>query len=377
MDKEEETRKQMLAGVKPLIENIGEFLTQIESMNRDLNQISMMLTGKGFALPKINNVAITYNNKMVDIFSLYRKKGVLLSDSCLKFIVVNHLVGIVGEAADCIDEYLKVAAKINLLLDKIKKKFILLRKHEFFKHKELLLSLSNEILRILEAYAKYDRMVFDFDLEKDILAVQESQRGVIAEIEAEMNPFPDEQDAYVRSCNDELDDLGIKKRMLCSAEQPKREKIPYNQLLDILYKAMGNTEERYEKQPMVAWTVLNRLSDCFELLKQANEENNDALYGQVSDRITSFNYLELTPWIVDIVGETLAFYGATTQEYEMLKAELVVLGFGDKIPEIEQNLASNKYAGYIETETRLLKNSPTKQFVIPDFKKPEKKDQQN
>ncbi len=377
MDKEQETRKQMVAGVLPLANSIGEFLTQIESMNRDLNQINMLLTGHGFSIPKLGNIAITYNNKMVDIFQLYRSKEVLLSESCLKFIVVNYLVGIVGEATDCIDEYMRVADKITKLLTKIRQKFVLLRKHEFFKNKELLLSLSNEIVKLLEKYARLDNLVFNFDLEKDILTVQESQRGIIAEIEHEMNPFPDEKDVFVRSCNDELSDLGIKQRMLCSADQPKREKIPYNQLLDIIYKAMGNTEERYEKYPLVAWTVLNRLSDNFEMLKKANAENDESLYERVSDQVTSFNYLDLTPWIVDIVGETLAFYGATNEEYETLKKELVSLGFGDKIPEIERNLATDKYAGYLEIEAKLFKTSSTKQFVLPELKQVEKKDQQS
>ena len=183
MDKEQETRKQMVAGVLPLADSIGEFLTQIESMNRDLNQINMLLTGHGFSIPKLGNIAITYNNKMVDIFQLYRSKEVLLSESCLKFIVVNYLVGIVGEATDCIDEYMRVADKITKLLTKIRQKFVLLRKREFFKNKELLLSLSNEIVKLLEKYARLDNLVFNFDLEKDILTVQESQRGIIAEIE--------------------------------------------------------------------------------------------------------------------------------------------------------------------------------------------------
>lgn len=370
MDKEKETKDQMLSGIGSLIKSINEFLNEIGIMNKELDRVKRAVSNEGLSCYKLNNIAITYNNKLVELFQLYKRKNVLLSDSCLKYAFINYFVELVAKATACTEKYLALIAKINEVISNINKKNPLFRRRALMKNKELLLQLIGEVEKTLDEYNNCDQKLFCFNLEKDILKLYEAERELFETLSE--GTTPTEPDLFIQSCNEELTDLGIEQKIgkFKEDEYLEMKKLPtIEELRKILYQTINSVQEKYEKFPIVTWTILNRISDNFELIKRAYATKNYELYKKVSDRITGFNYLDLSTWIVDIVGETLSFYGISYEELGMLKNELKLLGFEDKWPEIERNIAEEKYDEYVKEQTRLLDSSKTKKLIIPVFTK--------
>ena len=233
------------------------------------------------------------------------------------------------------------------------------------KNKDLLLEILSEISEILKEYERLDRALFDFDLRKDVLVLHETQKELIEKIEKEINPNNIKDNIYLQDCNKELSDLGIEQRFEIKHKKGKT----FNELIYIIQDSIEATEEKYENYPIVAWAILNRLSDNFELLKQAHNSKNQSLYEEISNKIISFDHLNLSELIVDIVGECLSFYGSTYEELTMLKKELTELGFEDKIHEIEKKIVKEEYRDYVNMKSQLLEKSSIKQLVLPYIKK--------
>ena len=360
---EEETRKTILSSVDGLISNINDFLMEAESINDGLDYVLKRLSKEELFVGKLYNVGITYNNKLVEIFQLYKRKKLLVSESCLRFVIINYLSTILANTTKCIEKYFELVKIIDVMIRHIRKTNIIFKRFTINKNRELLSSMIKEAQKALEEYRSFDKEIDDFNLERDAMKLYESQKGFFSNFESKGV----KRDNFIMECNKELKVLGIETRF--PIETMDIGDLPtYNELIDIISDTINKVSEQYEKFPVTSWTILNRMNDNFELLKRAYETKDIDLYRKTSERITSFNYLELSPWIVDIVGETLAFYGLSYEELDMLRKELAALGFGDKISEIESNIANEKYEEYIKLQINLLETSNTKKIILPTFK---------
>ena len=366
-EKDHQLKTKLLSDIKPLIEKINMFLEVIKITNEKLSTTMMMVENKSLNYPNLNNIAISYNNKLVEIFQIYQKKGIYFSDSTLKFLVEDYLVGLVARGIECTDKYVQILAVINELANRINGKFFLFRKIELTKNKEVLSQLLNEIEKTLEEYDAIDRKIIDFDLDKDISKLYEVEKGFIAEIEKKSNPNVINSNMFIKSCNEELQSLGIKKR-INPVNNESNQLIALDTLQLILWEKTNKVQEKYTNFPIVAWCTVNNLSDSFEFSKQALANNDLNLYKKMSEKIMVFDYLDTSTWIVDMVGEVLSFYGLPLDEINMLIGEFQNLGLEDKFHELEDNVLDEKYKEYVLMKTNMVESSPTKVMIFPTFK---------
>ena len=372
---EEEVKNKMLAGINNLIPAMNETLEEITGIDEAIGIIKSSISDKKFCNKKIDNIAITYNNKLVEIFQFYKKNNVSLDESCLKYLFLNYLVEILGKAIECTDRYSLYVQKIFEYVSRINKKNVLFRKIYISKNKEFLEQLIDEVSEVLNEYCAYDNQIFKFDLAKDALKLYEDQQELFEKIESEVSK-DGQKDVFLQNCNKELKDLGIK-TVFVKKEESIEDLPTYDELINRMYNDINKVEDKYEKYPITSWIILSHISDNFELLKQASDNKNNRLYREISNRITSFDYLNLSKYIVDMVGETLSFYGISRSELNMLRKELSKLGFKDKISEIEGNIMAGKYEEYGKLQTLLLESSPTKKILLPNIEKSENKKVQN
>ena len=96
---------------KKMINNMDSLISKLKTLrNNDTN---------------IPNIAITYNNKLVELLHIYKDNNVKFNGSELILLIHYHLLNIINESMFIIFEYIKIYKDIGKYAIKLKKSNLL------------------------------------------------------------------------------------------------------------------------------------------------------------------------------------------------------------------------------------------------------------
>ena len=187
---EEQEKKKLFDNTYFLIEKFTEMLTQIDKK---------IPFAKG--LP---NIIITYNNKLVELISLYRQKNMSFYTSKLKPIITVYFSKFISDAASILGELVNTYSL-----------YIRINKFHPIKKEET----KQKIYEIINIYKELDNKIFNFDFENDIIEV----------IKRDMEHFKADyqlnHEEIIANYNEELHLLGINQTVVDTIpEQTKKSK---------------------------------------------------------------------------------------------------------------------------------------------------------
>ncbi len=130
-----------------------EFLKSLDKLMDSMNALVNLLSEYSvLERGSIPNMAITYNNKIVELQRLYEKAGLSFWDGVLSLPIANYFIDLIATGV----------ATLESLVPHIKR--VPIFPHFQKKQKE-------HILAILESYRQLDEMIFVFSLDRDIVKV--------------------------------------------------------------------------------------------------------------------------------------------------------------------------------------------------------------
>ena len=231
------------------IEREKEFRTDFVQKVYDIKKSIEKLTGGNYA---ISNIGIILNNKMVEIYQIYKKSHVSYAKSSLRIVLSFYFSEVVLEAERSLQEY---ADNLSANISKI----------SATNTKEELSEVLNQANPKLQEYEKLSDEVFNFDLNKDIIKAVEKDIEIHEQIEKEggYNYYSDHPESVIEQYNQELEALGMTIR------------IPITVIENIKHK--GNNTEEYEEAHSeigkIDYSAIKQdIADAKTFLEQYNEE---------------------------------------------------------------------------------------------------------
>lgn len=160
---------------------------------------------------KVPNIAITYNNKVVEIIALYRRNNKSFYSSELRRVILRYLET-------------KIMAGVGVLSSLMS--FCLINKDKELTPEEAFI-LRQRILEFFSMYKACDDSLFDFDLEKEINKAIEYDICSSRKIgeEGGYDLYAEAIDEIINKYNEELKSIGINQRYTIPDELPDFNKL--------------------------------------------------------------------------------------------------------------------------------------------------------
>lgn len=152
----------------------------------------------------VQNIGITFNNKIVEIINIYKRYNKEIVDSKLFSLMYNHLIKMVFTADDI----------INKMVDYLNEEAIIIQnksKNEpNYSSKEDIEATINYLKEELVVYNAIDNSIFHFDIEKNIMDAFNTELKRTKEIEEDggFSSFSLNKNKYIEEYNRELNELG-------------------------------------------------------------------------------------------------------------------------------------------------------------------------
>ncbi|MCM1053627.1 MAG: hypothetical protein NC483_06620 [Ruminococcus sp.] len=326
-----------------LLYNIEEIINKVNKIIKNIEQSS-----KGtIALP---NIGITYNNKLVNIIQIYKRKGLNANKSSLCLAIQRFLIDLLTEGIKYIESYVEVISKRT-------------NEPNFEQQAN---SIVEETQKFLKAYKRIDQKIFDFDISKDILQVLQKDIAFFKE-----NGQKGGYDLYqsdnsvITNYNQELQTLGYNpiSPSILSENNPTKsetnESSPRQDTVDIkklVYQRIEQIKIEFKSTPVIAAALESQLIDYLDEAANFYSQGDMYNYESCYKHINQFNPNEE---ITQSVSKYIAYWAAANSfhnynEFDKVKKELIALGLGNAIPEIEQNINSNKYQDYIDYRNKII-----------------------
>lgn len=332
MEKEKEAIKEITDKAKQLIDMVNDIYEGYKAI--------------GYTF---DNIAITYNNKMVEIIQMYRKHNVSIDDSELMLVIQYHLQHIVNDALDyliklvsIIKEQSEITLKENSLLYRIK------NKSKNIKIKE---KLKKEEIELTSRYLSLVKKVFDFDIGKEINKIYEERKDFFEKMEGLISPFITNNQVFINNCNIDLRDLGYQERIPYDNQQDKKYPTIFNReddITEIAYQKISASRMLYSNYPGIKTAVETHLVILYSkaTLIASNQEEFEKILNEIK-KFDIKNDIEVP------IGEFLALSVDDDEENEkevwrITKEELINLEREDLIPKLEKAMHDNKYQYIVE-----------------------------
>ena len=283
---------------------------------------------------KLNNTAITYNNKVVELYNLYKSKNMDFCDSDLIPVILDYFSKLLNE----IEFYLTM---LNHLIIKFKK-FAITPKVLFKKYTAAhIVSIESFLIKC----AAVDKIIFDFSIERDFAGILDEEKDFIKEREAFGDPEHKYPGAVFHNCNIELGLLGYAKEQgerypLLTAE---KKHIYSEELWDLIDEKKEMIQKKYINFPYVCW-ALKRCVDSFDDLMADAFEISFAEVDAVFMRLKQFDE---SAEVVDALGNLVVCYEHRI-DLKLIRHELLSLNWLSKYDELVQKLEAGEYEDDIE-----------------------------
>lgn len=315
--------------------------------------------------PRIPNIGITYNNKLVEIVNIFEKKGFYLSDSALIGLINSHLLNVLGKGAEAFGQYVEA----------------LTRDVKSSKDVENMIKDADSYLKV---YLEIDKKILNFDIEKDISEALQyhidywRKKGENGGYDLYAD-CPDLVETY----NRELHSLGYNIALFTAIQQSgttdqvsennqpstpiqQDELIEINQIVSeaeqqiqyakISETALNKIEElklEFKDTPIIALALETQLINYLKELEIFSSQGDEQNYVLNCQKIENFNAIDE---MVESIGKYVAFRNSfyDYNEFPAIKEELTLLGLERLIPEIKQDIISNKYQKYVEQQSKIL-----------------------
>lgn len=157
----------------------------------------------------IENIGITFNNKMIEIYQIYARNNISYVQSTLKGVILPYLTDLVLDATNKLQEYIDI---YNVDIDNISTK-------------EEASRIIAQAKTKLQEYKKLTDKVFEFDINRDIVDAVEKDIERWREIgrEGGYNVYSKNPTEVIEHYNQELESLGMTTRIPMSVVENKDE----------------------------------------------------------------------------------------------------------------------------------------------------------
>ena len=358
MSREEEAKDEMLYPFKDWIGTLNEIQSRLEYWD-DI---------------KIPNIAITYNNKIVEILQLYRKHNVSLADSELRIVIICYLAAITSEAIESLQELSEILKKIDTINKSIygTSSFLLQRLNMLMSQK-LMAQLGERKNQLIEEYEKRDKELFDFDIERDICKVYVEQSEFFTKMERVVNRFNEGEERFINNCNIDLRNLGIKAQLPCKDQKDEKmitlDNINDN-IAEIMTEKLENMKTKYCYYPYIKTALETYLIVLFSALTIEMQSGNYEEAKRLSELIESFDdEKDLEKGLGEYIE--IALDDEDTDEkkiWNRIHRELIVLHKEDMFERLQEDLKNGKYQYALDLVNKELEKGTT---TMKKAKKPE------
>ena len=329
---EEEEKDRLFNNSHRLIVKTGELINNI---SKRINY--------NYELP---NVAITYNNKIVELIALYNNHNMTFYSAFLEAVILRHLTNLLVESCNSLNEIGDIIVKNNN---------VELSDEQF---KEA----GQNIGKLIEKYEALNKEIFNFDLEKDIISSidedveywnEQGQNG-------EYDLYSNDGDQLITNYNNELQDLGINQRYTKSVDNTLV--VDSQKLKDIFLTQREEISNYFKKNninaPIIQSALESQLLDYFDEAS-SYYSNNEEMYKMCVDKMKNFDVMSE---IKDSTSKYFAYWDDVNKfhnndEWSKAKEELEKMGLSDIITQIQQDLDSDKYKDYVEDRNESVKDS--------------------
>ena len=315
-----------------LLKDMGKFRNLIYERISELEKhkyfdIYRSFVGVKTAPIELNNIGVTYNNKIVELYHLYESKGLDFADSDLVPVILSYFRALLDDVTYYLD-----------LLDKeiVRFKRLTITPKVFFKR-----FLEPHIALIdglLVEFANIDNEIANFSIEKEFKELLETEKDYIQAREEYGNPDHKYPDAVLHNCYAEYGMLGYgpdvgKRYILMSAE---REFIYKRLIFYWLDEMKKKIKVKYQNFPYTQTILINRLNEIDSLMNDAISHGSIEKAEVVLIKTQDFDELD---GIVDEFCRMIAYY-KLEWDLESFKKELIGLGIVSKYDELVQKLNS-------------------------------------
>ncbi len=288
---------------------------------------------------ELKNVAITYNNKVIELFHLYKNKQLDFVDSDVAPVILDYFRSLLEET---IIHLAIIIAIINKIID-LDGLFL---KRQLFRGKEKKELLNNFFLleSLIERINSIDDTIFDFSIERNFSELLEIEKDYLSKKESAFNPDKEYSNAVMHNIDVELGLLGYKnikgiKYPLLTAEKIF---VYENSVGFVISKRAKEFEIKYANYPYVLSALINHLSDYKYCIKDLFNDTSSVKVEQAFAKLESFDEIEA---IVDALGKYIRLYNLEW-DLENIKNELIALGFESKVEELVQKIDLGYYNYY-------------------------------
>ena len=170
-----------------------EFRSQLIEDFSEKIKLAKLATGDIYAIP---NIAITFNNKIVELYHIFERKNKEALESKLFSLIYNHLLISVFKLDMIFKDMLLYVRKSSADPD------IESKADELF----------NTMKGFIDEYKKLDDSVFYFDIEKNIMDAYntEVQRQKEIQEDGGLTDFILNRESVINTYNEELKEMGYK-----------------------------------------------------------------------------------------------------------------------------------------------------------------------
>lgn len=307
----------------------------VEKYNKSISIIAMfekILDGIEYDFGKeIPRIAVSFNNKIVELGSFFKKRDLDFFDSQSMAIIVPYFEDLLTEGTDCLDS-LMVAIKDfydNIMSPQKRKENC------------------KKIEDLISHYRELDSKIYFFDIEKDITKLVDSNK------DTSDLPYKNQM---LRNLNYELKSLGFEIRFQIDSKTSSKE---YDDLftdpsdaINIYYQQVEKIERHFKdnniEAPFIIYALKERLLDHF----------HDAIhYISIDDikhyliELDAMKNFDIMGEIVESVGRHVSLWDSIYKEnddWSKTKIELEKMGLSDLIPQIEYDINAGKYDEYVQ-----------------------------
>lgn len=303
----------------------------------------------------IPNIGITFNNKLVEIFSIFSEKNISFYHSELRVLIDSILMKKIEEALNILKDYIYSIEKIMNLKKKYSNKSSLFQK---FLHNDIyeeIDQLSIMASELLDLYRGKDDEIFNFDIGITIPNMIVVHPEMIKEL-LEQIDYSLSEEQVLHNCNIDLKKLGFSNPI--ETEKYKEDYSNSNKYInsinmnfiiyDLVMEKVEYYKKKYQDYPFIKYAIEETLLDYLEDGMKAFRESNWKSYQLIEKEI---NYFHVDESLLEIIGKRIGFIQyLDTMGYELddynYQQELKDLGFRNMIPIIEKEAKERKYYNY-------------------------------
>ena len=332
-------------------------------LNQDLIDELKKIVGEETEIP---NIGITFNNKLVEIFSIFSNQKVSFDQSELRVIIYSQLTKMIDESLNYLKQYILCIEKIINTRNKIPANESIFGRILFAQFHEEIDDLFLQCEEFLNFYQKIDDNLFHYDIGKDIPNYVLNHPEVLDEILDEINHSLTKEEV-LHNCNIDLRELGYEEKIELD------DYIDDDILLDKyfnsinlnfdIYEIVSKKIEEYKVQfqnfPFVRHAVEEYLLDDLELSIDAYKDNNWDVFLAIRDKVMDFSLEEN---LIEIIGKRIGFYQYINSidldlDYYDYQQELKELGYEELLPIIQEEAKEKKYFQYGKNQFERLNSS--------------------